>query len=89
MKQVKYKIVNVPEFSKNFKEDLQRKDYLFIQDFTIDRFLEYDPPCKECLVQAACLHNSTAIITEYSRYIYIPICYELKKFITYNERFYK
>ena len=89
MDKIKYKIVNVPEFGKNFGEDLNRKDYLYIEDFTINDFLEYDPPCKECIVQAACLHNSTAIVTEYSRYIYLSMCDRLKDFVIYDERFYK
>jgi len=88
MKKIKYKIVYSPAFGKNFIEDLRRRNYLYIKDFTIDEFLEYDPPCKECIVQATCLHNSTAIITEYTRYVYLRICEKLKTFITYNEGFY-
>ena len=89
MNKIKYRIVKAFDFGANFIEDLKMKEYLFIQDFTIDKFLEYDPPCKECIVQATCLNNSTAIVTEYSKYIYLRMCYKLKVFITYNEGFYK
>ena len=88
MKKLKYIIVNVPVFGKDFREDLNRKEYLYIPDFTIEEFLEYNPPCKECIVQATCLHNSTAIITEQTKYLYLKMCDELKVFITYNKGFY-
>lgn len=81
--------MNVSAFGKDFREDLKREEYLYISNFTIDNFLEYNPPCKECFVQATCLHNSTNIVTEYLRYIYLKMCYKLKIFITYDERFYK
>ena len=90
---IKYRILDIPNHGYNyglsFGEKLKWKNYLYIHDVTIDKFLEYDPPCKECLVQATCLRNSTNIVTEYSKYIYLEMCDRLKFFITFDERFYK
>lgn len=87
MNKVKYTLLYFSIFS--FEKNLKRKQYLHIKNLSIDEFLEYNPPCKECIVQATCLHNSTDIVTEYTKYLYLEMCNELKVFIDYNEYFYK
>jgi hypothetical protein len=80
---IEYRILDVPisNFDLPFGEELKWKSYLYISDLTIDEFLEYDPPCKECLVQATCLYTSTVIDNEYSKYIYLNLCDRLNDYI--------
>jgi len=59
---------------------------------TIDKFLEYDPPCKECLVQSICLKDiSYYRNTPDKEFICadVDICKTLKKFIENNNLFEK
>lgn len=89
MEKIRYRILDIPDSGLTFREELKWKSYLYIQDVTIDEFLEYDPPCKECLVQATCLKNSTAIVTEHSKYIYLRMCDELNDYIKTKGHFKK
>ena len=49
---------------------------------TLEEFMEHDPPCKECLVQAACIKTN-----EYE-YIIIHTCDIIKKFMNKSKYFY-
>jgi hypothetical protein len=91
MEKIRYRILNVPitNFNLPFGEELNWKSYIYMEDITIDEFLEYDPPCKECLVQATCLRNSTAIVTEHTKYIYLRMCDELNDYIKSKGHFKK
>jgi len=34
---------------------------------TVNKFLEYNPPCKECLVQGICLYKKSSYFINYER----------------------
>jgi len=57
-----------------------------------EKFMKYDPPCKECLVQPACIllfsHYYQPTDTS-SKYLHINICEELIHFITHSRFFLK
>ena len=80
MDKIFYDMTIVPAFN----DPSKWREYLYVT-LTIDNFLLYDPPCKECLIQATCLHNATAVNNEYIKYLYIEMCHELKIFVTYNK----
>jgi len=48
---------------------------------TVEELMEHNPPCKECLVQPACV--------TYNRRIKIKTCDEMKKFINDNGEYFK
>ena len=52
----------------------------------LDKFMETNPPCKECLVRAICVINVLLNDLPYP-YLYIKSCDELKEFVTDNEIF--
>ena len=53
---------------------------------TLDEFLEYNPPCKECLVQSMCLKDRIYIDSNNKSYrgINLKLCEKLKGFIDKN-----
>ena len=52
----------------------------------VDKFMETNPPCKECLVRAICVINLIHKDLPYP-YLYIKSCDKLKEFVTNNEIF--
>jgi hypothetical protein len=53
----------------------------YIHDIQDRNFIKLKTPCKECLVQATCLRNSTEINTKYSKYISLNLCDGLNNYI--------
>lgn len=68
-----------------YKYRLTRRS-IILYGLTLEEFIKYDPPCKECLVQPTCLivrkHNIS-----YKRVddIELKICEKLEKFLTINK----
>lgn len=63
------------------------KEYKYISMYCmLDKFMETNPPCKDCLVQVTCIRNSMHKAYPYP-YLYIKVCNDLKKFVTNNEIF--
>jgi len=58
-----------------------------------NKFLEYDPPCKECLVQAICLNKECSYFINYEKfgdnYIELISCDILIDFVTNSNFFTK
>jgi hypothetical protein len=58
----------------------------------VDKFLRYNPPCKDCLVMSICLYNNSYIIN-YEKFgndhIEINSCEMLVNFITDSKFFTK
>jgi len=71
-------------------------DGIDIGDFIIviseyDNFMEYKPPCEECLVCNMCIKEIGGDRSLYSDgpYLYLKLCDKLKNFINKNELFIK
>ena len=58
-----------------------------------DKFLRYNPPCKECLVQAICLNNEYSYLINYEKfgdnYMELNLCDILIDFVTNSNLFTK
>ncbi len=66
-----------------------------IYERTIEEFMEFNPPCKECIVQAVCVSYTHPIYVEYKdatheEFLLIEIngCKKLNEFIYGNPSFY-
>ena len=59
--------------------------YIYLLDSTMNNFMKYNPPCKDCLVQCMCLSNCDNSSTPY---ITAKTCSILYKFIKKNRSFY-
>ena len=75
---IKYNIIYTPVNNR-----LTKKEHVYVYD-TIDKFLEYDPPCKECLVQVTCIQK---LKFSFVPYLFIKMCDELKVFVINNDGF--
>ena len=67
----------------------------YIYEKTIERFMEFNPPCKECLVQAICIKDNSPLYVEYKDALYeeflsikINACKELKDFVYKDPSFF-
>lgn len=68
---------------------------ILIYERTIEEFMEFNPPCKECLVQAVCVSNARPMYVEYKdaaheEFLLIKIrgCKDLEEFVRWNPSFY-
>lgn len=66
-----------------------------IYERTVEEFMEFDPPCKECLVQAVCVSYGRPIYVEYKdalheEFLLIRIrgCKDLEEFVRWNPVFF-
>lgn len=62
-------------------------NYIYIYTLT-DDFMKYNPPCKECIIQAMCIKENLSHPTELD-HLYIKLCDRLKQFIYDNKFFYR
>jgi len=64
-------------------------DYIDIYNVMISQFMDYDPPCKECLVKTMCMnieYNNPNTVYEFLC-LEIKRCDKLIEFIIYNKEF--
>ena len=66
-----------------------------IYERTIEEFMEFNPPCKECLVQAVCVSYARPMYVEYKdaaheEFLLIKIrgCKDLEEFVKRNPVFF-
>jgi hypothetical protein len=79
-----------------FSPTITDKDnYLSFYGGTIKEFMEFNPPCKECIVQAVCVSYAHPMYIEYEdaaheEFLLIKInsCKELEEFVCWNPSFY-
>lgn len=53
-----------------------------LYDLTINKFMKYNPPCKECLVQSMCLKANDNVSPPWIR---TRLCGKLNEFIITNK----
>jgi hypothetical protein len=72
-------------------------DGLFIRDLIIytavDNFMEYNPPCKECLIQGMCIredlaHPTLDSIDSMPDHLHVKTCKKLKDFVLNHKLFF-
>ena len=80
MKKIRYNIMY------DLKRNMKRKPKYMSINCILDKFIETNPPCKECLVQATCVINLIHRDLPYP-YLYIKVCNDLKEFVNDNEIF--
>lgn len=68
---------------------------IFIYERTVEEFMEFNPPCKECIVQAVCVSYAHPMYVEYrdaahEEFLLIKIrgCKDLEEFVRWNPIFY-
>ncbi len=70
---------------------LDKRD-MYVEGISAEKFLQYDPPCKKCLINNMCLsdHHANLPYTNLPCYDYMMVryCGELKKFLNNNKLFY-
>lgn len=59
-------------------------NHIHILDFTWDKFMKYNPPCKECLVQGMCITHHDYFSEPF---VTTKACNILYEFITNNKYF--
>lgn len=62
----------------DYKEGVIDLDDTVLVITTLNNFLKYDPPCKNCLVKSMCIREITDIKPTY---MIIKVCSKLKKFL--------
>jgi len=82
--------IKITELSEKFIIYYTSDDYINIftpltNEETIDEFIKYDIPCKDCLVQSMCIKDRIFIDCDNKyRGINLKICEKLKRFIDKN-----
>lgn len=64
-------------------------NYIDIYNITISQFMDYSPPCKECLVKSMCMrftYNNCGSVFEYLE-LEFKRCDKLMDFMIYNKDF--
>ena len=59
--------------------------HIFIFETTIYKFMEYIPPCKDCIVQSMCLETNNDHINK--SFIITRKCSTLRKYLEQNNSF--
>ena len=64
-------------------------NYIGILNITISQFMDYNPPCKKCLVKTICMKISCNNLGRVFQYLELKVkhCDKLIDFITYNKNF--
>lgn len=84
-----YKVIAEYEFKTINTPDGSFISYLIIYT-AVNNFMEYNPPCKECLIQTMCIREDLAHPTRDSMpdHLHIKTCTKLKDFVTNHKLFY-
>jgi hypothetical protein len=59
--------------------------HIFIVKTTVDEFMEYIPPCKDCIVRPVCLETNNGNIN--NPFIITQKCSTLRKYLEKNNSF--
>jgi len=70
--------ISIRTFDRKYSMYGYNSSYVFLSNITINKFMDYDPPCKECLVKTMCIEKR---FTNNTPSLKINICNDLKKFI--------
>ena len=68
---------------------IEYPNYIELFNLTISQLMDYNPPCKECLVKTMCMgisYNNCGNVFEYLE-LQIKKCDKLIDFIIYNKDF--
>jgi hypothetical protein len=65
------------------------RNYIDIYNNTILQFMDYDPPCKECLVKIMCMNTQYNNPNSVYEYLCLKIkrCNKLINFVLYDKNF--
>jgi hypothetical protein len=68
---------------------IESNNYTEIFNITISQFMDYNPPCKECLINIMCMELSCRNCVSVFQYLELRIkkCDKLMDFMIYNKNF--